>query len=756
MTRKRIATSIAIGCTIGLIALIAGAGLIVWAGARYFPQLGDSLSSPGGRGASSRGEDRPLPPPNAKLMSQPADPWRLPTTPSQGTLLVLPFVMDGLMNPVGNDLAGFIIEQWSILLPDGVAIADPVHVRQTLASMSPYAGDKAVVLPMNITSVVGYVGATHWVEGIVTEANGEWIVEATLHVSTAKHERRFAAPVGEHYTLTAEISGWIAAESGFQMTEEERADLGRLPLGPELREGGGETILAMRADADHPKWAELLASPHATVNARVEHAFALVRSINDAARLRAADPGPLPSDAPLWQRKVRRMILTAMDERVTAQHEVLLMLARHPGHGVEARRYLQDMLGDGEMRLDYVEAMQRWHQRAPATAMNDALYGNARQNSAWDYRGTGYAETVSARGWEQFRESNQIASDMYRKAIAAAGPIPSIAAKLATVYGAEGNRAEMIALHRATIAAYPDYGETWTTMIYYTLPRWGGSAEEVALLIDEAMASRPDNCAFGHFPMRIYYMEAQLTGGRLYDLMIIYAKTNPKAKEQILRGIERMGSEKSTLQYAAKAVVGIAMVEGNADSAIEIVRRWPEVHHQFSLEGEEDWYGIGMFFALYSHINLGNWKAVDELMEVSLRDDAQYEHDMNVIHNRIVGIPGWQPILAAYADIMNGRLEAGLARLDAIANPEADMMSAITFLKLFAGRVDPGVRELCDHGIETKPEDAGYRYIAALAAHRLGDSAAARSHIEEGEKVFKKGHNEGCRREVRKLALGEE
>ncbi len=749
MGRGRVIAGIGLGCALLLAVAVGLAGaLIWWMSGRFSPPTA------GGPTAGVPAPQPPAPAPVPELMSQPADPWSQAHVAPQGTLAFMPLLTDGVMTFEGRQLAVFIAEQWNIALPDDVALANTLRLANALADMSPYSDTRSKATPEGVAAIVKFAAATHWMEGTLTMTDTEWIVEATFHAKGETHQRRFAAPKGEHFALAAAIAPWTAELSGFELTPKFRGELATLPYGPDVRGDLDPVLLAMVDNPDHPKWRELMDGPNATPHIRLQYLRVLVQKRRDEALFRESDPGPLPLDAEPWQRKSRWFVLKSIDELPTARHEAMILLARNPGQSVEAARLFFDSYRGSERDAEYIATARRWHGIATPSPIHDAWLGNVYTLAAWANRGGGYSNTVSQSGAQRFEEYHGEAIKLFEKVFAEAGPIPWVGEQLCDAYGSTGQREKMLATHRATVAAFPDYYRTWDKVLWYSLPRWGGSIDQVADLIDEALAGRPDNARFGRLPFTIYQAEAGVLGrGNLAEQMEAVCAANPRVRPQLDRGIGMMGDAKAGPRDAVHALVAMMVLRYSEDDIHDLVRRHPDIHRFIGNNLNAAWSGRASWEALIAHANMGNWRSVDEIVQDAVKNDPR-----NRTGNRegrvIMRTPKWDLILRAYAAIMNGRETEGMALLDQIQNPDFDLLVNITFLKLYADRADPEVRAHCDAAANAKPDDSDYAYIAALAALRAGDQEAARAWAEKGDAIYKTDQSESIRREVRRLVLG--
>lgn len=157
-------------------------------------------------------------------------------------------------------------------------------------------------------------------------------------------------------------------------------------------------------------------------------------------------------------------------------------------------------LSDAERRV-YLEMAwpslrSRNQQRTFAEAMKsradadpwvlDVADGRLNVLLAWDSRGNGAANTVTPEGWRGFHERMSQARDALTRAWKLAPHLPEAPKEMIIVAMGDGrklNEDKLDWFDRA-VKAQIDYAPTYSAMIQATLPRWGGSYEEMLKLAD--------------------------------------------------------------------------------------------------------------------------------------------------------------------------------------------------------------------------------------------------------------------------------
>ena len=112
-----------------------------------------------------------------------------------------------------------------------------------------------------------------------------------------------------------------------------------------------------------------------------------------------------------------------------------------------------------------------------------------RYGEAWVARGTGYANTVTPEAWNiywrKLREADKVLDSASDK-LKSMGPWHVLKLRIAyQLPELKGSRADLL---DAASTAWPDYTSIYTTAMRYSLPKWGGSYEEVDRIARLAVA----------------------------------------------------------------------------------------------------------------------------------------------------------------------------------------------------------------------------------------------------------------------------
>ena len=138
------------------------------------------------------------------------------------------------------------------------------------------------------------------------------------------------------------------------------------------------------------------------------------------------------------------------------------------------KRYEAELAGDRDRVDPWIWAM---------------ISGRAAIARAWDARGSGFANTVSRRGWEGFRRELGLARDAFYKALELHPEWGNPYVQLISVEMGDGTVRDRIEVFNKLVKVYPDISSAYSKLSWSLLPRWGGSHTLIRQLADAAMAT---------------------------------------------------------------------------------------------------------------------------------------------------------------------------------------------------------------------------------------------------------------------------
>jgi len=134
--------------------------------------------------------------------------------------------------------------------------------------------------------------------------------------------------------------------------------------------------------------------------------------------------------------------------------------------------------------------------------------GLQRLRSAWEARGTGWAETVEPAAWPEFERWLRLARADLEEAARRRPDDPNAAAALITVAKGQGSpREAMEAWFRAALRADAAASRAYRAKMAYLLPKWNGSEEEAELFAAECERMSPPGSIV--YAVRLDWLEEQ-------------------------------------------------------------------------------------------------------------------------------------------------------------------------------------------------------------------------------------------------------
>ena len=207
-------------------------------------------------------------------------------------------------------------------------------------------------------------------------------------------------------------------------------------------------------------------------------------------------------------------------DRVISDSQEKSYLWRHVGHLLETEQFAvldflaanlrrkQSRFRSGDWRLEhfyvglergsktvntaetthYLPTIEAWLDERPNSLPARIALARAHQKRAWEFRGTGFASAVPEKAWPKFRKHLNKALDLLQSAKATSVDDPQFYRLWIDIARASGApKKEQIALCKKGIEIEPQYHPLYYAVVFTLLPKWGGSAEEIAKF---AMAAR--------------------------------------------------------------------------------------------------------------------------------------------------------------------------------------------------------------------------------------------------------------------------
>ena len=230
--------------------------------------------------------------------------------------------------------------------------------------------------------------------------------------------------------------------------------------------------------------------------------------------------------------------------------------------------------------------------------LNEVIKMKYYSSQAWAARGNGFAHTVTERGWEIFRKSNEQSVKAALKAYEINPAFPQAAAELATLaYLGSGDKSAEYWMAKVQEAQF-DYPPIFRTYLNYAQPKWGGdNAEQLDFGMECYETGRFDTdvpfvlieAVFAIFKTGTDDDMKLLSNNRIYaairDCLTQYAKQRPESQ----RGYY--------LSYRAVLATRFRQLEDAIDDLIELDDK---VHHDalsLTKQGRSSEYWSGQILA---------------------------------------------------------------------------------------------------------------------------------------------------------------
>ena len=183
-----------------------------------------------------------------------------------------------------------------------------------------------------------------------------------------------------------------------------------------------------------------------------------------------------------------------------------------------------------------LERIRQWRTRSPRSrhaSVVEALYW---QSYAWYGRGSAFANAVSEKGWQLFRERNAQARRALESGKQFAGTNPLWASVMIDVSWDEDRpRAEIFALFADAVKRDPGFQSTYIAMAWRLTPRWGGDIERYRDFVEDAV-KRTRATEGATMYARLYWVFANVEFDRSFsDLGIPWPKMKSGFDDLIAR-----------------------------------------------------------------------------------------------------------------------------------------------------------------------------------------------------------------------------
>jgi hypothetical protein len=152
----------------------------------------------------------------------------------------------------------------------------------------------------------------------------------------------------------------------------------------------------------------------------------------------------------------------------------------------ESGRLVPGQLGRDDYWRVHREKAMRWRQQMPESVLSAMVLATIHARQAWQYRGQGFANTVSEEGWKGFHRHQKASVDALQAVRLAGMKDPNWRWSMLNSL-AQQDVDQYKALVKDSLAAFPQSYDLYFVVANYMLPQWGGSMEQISEFADYAV-----------------------------------------------------------------------------------------------------------------------------------------------------------------------------------------------------------------------------------------------------------------------------
>jgi hypothetical protein len=673
----------------------------------------------------------PMAPADPALLSKPLDPWSIEPVPVDTMYLVLPLVHDDRVTSVSEGLLTRVQEGIIPGISRSMGITRGDYTKGMIGRMSEYSPSGETKLTDEvIQDIAQFINPSHVVSGSYEVQDSHWLISVRVESGDETWEKSFDLPEGNFFQAQREVALWMV-ECGALVVEEGQKNLiEMLPYGERVSSYKSELYVEMNNDPNHEEWGALVEQFGEN---DLHQFYRMIAAVNaeDLEMIQKLTPPPLEKDASLFARLSRIKSLKYQGEAAAACHERELTMAIYPGIIGQGYFYIYDTFSKGQKREEFVHSVEQWCKRVSQYPLAKVMEGDAFLDAAWDFRGNGFSNTVSQSAWDNFYKYGDKGVASLETALASGIPEPFAAQLLVTLKSAiQHDRMGALKVHKMTKERYPDEMDTWHTFLNFTRPRWGGSQFEAMKMIDDAMASRPNNYKFGKLAVRFHEVEAQIyTDYSNMDYIKDYFVQFPETKYQYIDAFERLNAKDSP-DYLVAYGLSVAAMLDDQDLIQKALVDHPGVTKSLNANtAYYNWLGRTRLYVVYGCLLQGQWEELRELMEV-IRSEDEIFRDKSKWRNVTFNDPwGYVNAYEAFAQAMTDDIDAGIEKLESI-KPHKDRMTWLPYIRAHFNRMEQVDLDALVEYQEKEPQSVKPYYIRALHLLKQGKRDEALKEID--------------------------
>ncbi|MBI5155455.1 hypothetical protein HZA57_09475 [Candidatus Poribacteria bacterium] len=476
-----------------------------------------------------------------------SSPWDLPVPEYLGLVVVFPAHSDmDTFTPDGFRVGDAIRNHLEIYAPAGLGSESGDTIRKCIGYVAPYKpGPDPAWAPDVFKDLELFFGGSHVVHSLLMEEDGGWKLDCTMQMGAEVKKKSFHAPSGHDLVLGQQVAEWIVEEGGFGFSKKQLKRFGEPLYGSKVVSSGDPLIADPYTEESVKEWEKILAKDPANLAARIFMARHVYWRDPGAAIGKLMPGAETDADLPMRHLAAYYLYRNA-DKTDEMLAEFRLLLAKQPGWMEGAGTFAWGMRRIRSRSPQFLEDLQHWFDRNPPTLERRANMAEFTRNMANRIRGGGFADTVRQQDWKPYHELAMKSADMYEEVLKEAPPIPWTCRNMIDVYAEMGTQEQFDSVIRRCLERYPDSAEIWKSVLNHMTAKWSRQHESAMNLIDQQWQHDPTNLLLGQLPWFFHPIEADLLVGYAVPPAEVkfclgkYFKTEPRAKEQYLRGAAMM------------------------------------------------------------------------------------------------------------------------------------------------------------------------------------------------------------------------
>lgn len=151
------------------------------------------------------------------------------------------------------------------------------------------------------------------------------------------------------------------------------------------------------------------------------------------------------------------------------------------------------------------ERSLEWIKASPNSPTAYIAHGIILENYAWKFRGCSYASKVPQNAWKPFRLNTQIAREFFEKNRNVMGVDPYYYSHMINIMVAQDtDKDEFMYFVNSALDKFPENTEIYYSAVRGLLPKWGGSAKEIAEFANDSAKRTKKFAGMGMYT-RIYW-----------------------------------------------------------------------------------------------------------------------------------------------------------------------------------------------------------------------------------------------------------